>query len=591
MTDKKKNIKRSNIIQLILGIVILFLINIIAGFIFTRFDLTAEKRYSLAPATKAMLRGLKDEVLFKVYLEGDLPPGFRRLANETKEMLDEFRAYSDNVQYEFVDPSSNPNPQERNDGYKLLSERGLQPTVLSVNKKGQASQLIIFPGAMVSFRSHEVPVQLVMSQLGQNADKALNSSVQSLEYNLASAIEKLTETTRPQVAFIDGEGELSQLETQDAMDALSEFYTVERVTINKKINSLATRLIGKSSDMLVNKYRAIIIAKPTRPFDEKDKFLIDQFIMRGGKVLWLIDPVFASMDSLQKYSTTMGLVNDVNLEDMLFNYGVRLNTNLVMDKVALPIPVKTGQIGDQPQFDFFPWYFFPVLTPMIPHPIVNGLNAIKTEFISSIDTVAAEGVKKTVLLTTSPYSRTVNAPVFIDLDILRRPAEPSQYNKGPQPVALLLEGSFTSSFLFRIPPELSGNKDLQFLQKSRKPTKMIVVADGDIIKNQFHFSKGYPMPLGYDQYTRQTFGNRDFLLNAMNYLCDDSGLISVRSREVTLRMLDATKIERQRLFWQILNVVFPLVLILLFSFIKFRIRARKYSRPVISSTTNQETSA
>jgi ABC-2 type transport system permease protein len=587
MTDKKKNIKRSNLIQLFLGIIILLLANIIAGFIFTRLDLTAEKRYSLAPATKRMLKGLKDDVFFKVYLEGDLPPGFRRLANETKEMLDEFRAYSNHIQYEFVDPSATPDNKERSDGYKLLVERGLEPTVIGVNKKGQASQMIIFPGAIVTYGSHEVPVQLVMSQLGQNADKALNASVQSLEYNLASAIQKLVQPNKPQIAFIQGQGELSQLETQDAQNALSEFYNVQRVTINHKINSLAIRLQGASSDKLVNRFRAIIIAKPTKPFDEKDKFLIDQFIMRGGKVLWLIDPVFASMDSLQKFNSTMGLVNNVNLEDMLFNYGVRLNTNLVMDKIALPIPVKTGQIGDQPQFDFFPWYYFPVLTPTIAHPIVNGLNSIKTEFISSLDTVEAQGVKKTILLTTSPYSRTVNAPVYIDLEILKKPAEESQYNQGPQPVAVLLEGNFISSFMFRIPPELSENKDLQFLPKSHKPTKMIVVGDGDIIKNQIQFSQGYFLPLGYDQYTRQTFGNREFILNAMNYLCDESGLITVRSRELTLRMLDSTKLESNRLFWQILNVLLPIILILIFSFVKLKLRTRKYSRPIDSSPINK----
>jgi ABC-2 type transport system permease protein len=587
MTDKKKNIKRSNITQLFLVIVILILANFIAGFVFTRLDLTAEKRYSLAPATKKMMKGLKDDVFFKVYLEGDLPPGFRRLANETKEMLDEFRAYSNHIQYEFVDPSSNPDVKERTDGYKLLVERGLQPTEIRVNKKGQASQLIIFPGAIVTYGPHEVPVQLVISQQGQEADKALNVSVQSLEYNLASAIQKLVQPIKPQIAFIQGQGELSQLETQDAQNALSEFYNVSRVTINHKINSLAIRLKGTSSDKLVNRYRAIIIAKPTTPFDEKDKFLIDQFIMRGGKVLWLIDPVFASMDSLQKFNSTMGLVNNINLEDMLFNYGVRLNTNLIMDKIALPIPVKTGQIGDQPQFDFFPWYYFPVLTPTITHPIVNGISAIKTEFISSIDTVEAKGIKKTILLTTSPYSRTVNAPVYIDLEILKEKASESQYNQGPQPVAALLEGNFNSSYLFRIPPELSDNKDLQFVSKTTKPTKMIIVGDGDIIKNQFEISQGYFLPLGYDQYTRQTFGNKDFILNAINYLCDDSGLISVRSRELTLRLLDTTKIESQRLFWQLLNIILPLLLILVFSFVKLRLRSRRYSRPSISSIPNQ----
>jgi ABC-2 type transport system permease protein len=580
MTDKKKNIKRSNIFQLFLGIAILLLVNIIAGFIFTRFDLTAEKRYSLAPATRKMLKGLKDEVVFKVYLEGDLPPGFRRLANETKEMLDEFRAYSKHIQYEFIDPSSNPDAKERNDGYKLLQERGLQPTEIRVNKKGQASQLIIFPGAIIGYGGHEVAVQLVISQLGQDADKALNTSVQSLEYNLASGLNKLTEPQKPEIAFIQDQGELSPTETVYAQDALSEFYNVERIAINHKISSLTFRLKGTSGDRLVNKYRAIIIAKPTKPFDEKDKFLIDQFIMRGGKVLWLVDPVLASMDSLQKYNSTMGLVNNVNLDDMLFNYGVRMNSDLVMDKIALPIPVKTGQIGDQPQFDFFPWYYFPLLTPTINHPIVNGLNAIKTEFVSSIDTVEAQGVKKTILLSTSPYSRKVNAPIYIDLDILQKPADPAQYNQGPQPVAVLLEGNFVSAFMFRIPPELAENKDIQFLSKSRKPSKMIVVGDGDIIKNQFHFSQGYALPLGYDQYTRQTFGNRDFLLNAINYLCDDSGLITVRSRELKLRMLDSTKVENQRLFWQLFNIILPLILILIFSFIKLRIRARKYSRPI-----------
>ncbi|MGA3014207.1 MAG: Gldg family protein [Bacteroidales bacterium] len=368
---------------------------------------------------------------------------------------------------------------------------------------------------------------------------------------------------------------------------MSEFYNVSRVTINHKINSLAIRLKGVSSDKLVNRYRAIIIAKPTKSFDEKDKFLIDQFVMRGGKVLWLIDPVFASMDSLKKLNSTMGLVNNINLEDMLFDYGVRLNTNLIMDKIALPILIKTGQIGDQPQFDFFPWYYFPVLTPTIAHPIVNGINAIKTEFISSIDTVEAKGIKKTILLTTSPYSRIVNAPVYIDLEILKKPASESEYNQGTQPVAVLLEGNFNSLYLFRIPPELSDNKDLQFVSKCAKPTKMIIVGDGDIIKNQFELSQGYPLPLGYDQYTRQTFGNKDFILNAMNYLCDDSGLISVRSRELTLRLLDTTKIENQRLFWQLLNVILPLLIILVFSFVKLRLRSRKYSRPTISSSSNQ----
>ena len=580
MADHKKNIKWGNITWFILSIAIIILLNIISSFVFTRFDLTAEKRYSLAPATKKLLKKLDDVVFFKVYLMGDLPPGFQRLSNETREMLDEFRAYSNNIQYEFVNPSDNPNAKDRNEAYRLLVERGLQPTDLRVNKKGASSQLIIFPGAMASYHGKEIPVQLLMAQLQQDPNKVLNNSIQSLEYNLASAIKNLTTSIKPRIAFIDGQGELDNAETFDLQNALSEFYNVDRVVLHNKINSLALRLKTDSThDILINKFRAIIIAKPTKPFDERDKFLIDQFIMRGGRVLWLIDPVFASMDSLQKYNTTMGIPNDINLEDILFNYGVRLNVNLVQDLNALPIPVKTGQLGNQPQFDYFKWYFFPVLIPTINHPVVNGLNAIKTEFLSTLDTVSAPGVRKTFLLETSPYSRTINVPALIDLEILRQQPDEQMFRSGPLPVAVLLEGEFISSFQYRIPPELADNPSLGFRIKS-KPTKMIILADGDIAKNQFQFSQGYVLPLGYDQYTKQTFGNKDLMLNVVNYLCDDSGLISVRSRELKLRMLDNSKVESHRLYWQLLNILLPIFVIILFGIGKYRFRKYTYARPV-----------
>ena len=577
--DFRKYNRRSDLVQLITGLLIIVLVNIIASFLFTRFDLTAEKRYTIAPATKKILQSLDDVVFFRVFLNGDLPPGFQRLSNETKEMLDEFRAYSDNIQYEFVNPSDNPNAKDRNDAYRLLVEKGLQPTDLRVNKKGESSQMIIFPGAIVSYKGKEIPVQLLMAQLQEDPDQVLNTSVQSLEYNLASAIKSLKTAIKPRIAFIEGHGELNQLETIDLQNALSAFYSVDRIALNHKINSLAVRIKSDSThEVLLNKYRAVIIAKPVRPFDEKDKFLLDQFIMRGGKVLWLIDPVFASMDSLQKYNSTIGIPNDINLEDMLFNYGVRLNLNLVQDMNALQIPVKTGQIGNQPQFDFFKWYFFPVLIPTMNHPIVNGLNAVKTEFISSLDTVAAPGIRKTWLLNTSPYSRTVNAPALIDLEILRERPDERMFRQGPQPVAVLLEGVFTSAFLYRIPPELSVNPVLDFRAKSRE-TKMIVMADGDLAKNSFSQKEGYPLPLGYDQYSRQTFGNRDLILNAVNYLCDDSGLISVRSRELKLRTLDANKLMSQRLLWQLLNVLLPVILIAGLGIIRFQVRRAVYAHP------------
>ncbi len=582
VNEKKKDIRKNNIIQLLLVMVVITLINIISGYVFTRFDLTSEKRYSLAPATKKVVKHLDDVMFFKVYLSGDLPPAFQRLANETREMLDEFRAYSKFVQYQFVDLSAIADEKDRNLAYRSLTEKGLQPTRLRVNKKGQSSQLVIFPGAIVTYRGHDTPVQLLTgSAHGEDPEMMLNNSVQSLEYNLASAMSVLTRIIKPTIAILEGQGELSDMETYDLERSLSQFYNVERVTINHKINALTLRVkMDSLHSRLANKYKALIIAKPTKPFDEKDKFLIDQFIMRGGKTLWLIDPVYTPWDSLEKYNSTMGVTMDVNLEDMLYAYGARLNGNLVLDMSSMPIPLKTGQIGNQPQFTFFRWFYFPLLTPTINHPIVHGLNAIKSEFISTVDTVQAPGIKKQVILTSSPYSYTVNAPVLVDLEMLKEQPDERLFNRGPFPVAVLLEGEFTSSYIFRIPPELSENQGLEFRNKS-KPTKMIIVGDGDIVKNQFNLKEGYPLPMGYDQWTRETFGNRDFILNAMNYLTDESGLITVRSRELKMRLLDMKKVESEGLFWKLLNITLPVFLILVFALVRLRIRQMKYARKSI----------
>ena len=261
---------------------------------------------------------------------------------------------------------------------------------------------------------------------------------------------------------------------------------------------------------------------------------------------------------------------------MLFRYGVRLNPDLVMDLSALPIPLRTGQVGNQPKIDFFPWYYFPVLTPTVNHPIVKNLNAIKTEFVSSIDTIRVEGVKKTILLKTSNYSRTVNTPALITLSILEQEPDERAYTGPPQTVAVLLEGEFKSNFENRIPPEIGQNRDIGFITRS-EPTRMLVVSDGDMIRNQLHFQKGYPMPLGYDQYTGESFGNKDFILNSLDYLLDESGLITIRSRELKLRLLDMTRVNNQKLFWQAFNILFPVLLILIFGIIRNQLRKKKYS--------------
>lgn len=573
----RRNIKWSLMMQLLLSLTVIVLLNVIGSYVFTRIDLTAEKRYTLSDVTKDLIRDVDDIVYFRVYLEGEFPAGFKRLSNSTKEMLDEFRAYNKNIQYEFINPSESDDQAERQEVYQQLVEKGLQPTDLQVSTKQGREQQIIFPGALVSYKSKEIPLELLKSQIGVAPEEVLNNSIQGLEFNLASAIKKLTVIRKPRIAFIDGHGELDNRLIFDAAQALSEYYAVERVVLNGQLNSLTKRdSISPDSWRISNRFDAIIIARPDTAFPEKDKFIVDQFIMKGGRVLWLLDPVFASMDSLENAESTMGIPMGLNLDDMLFKYGVRLNTDLVMDLNALPIPLRTGQIGNQPQIEFFPWYYFPVLSPLETHPVVTNLNAIRTEFVSSIDTIMAKGIEKTVLLKTSPYSRLVNTPALISLSILGSPPDERLYSGPPQIVSVLLEGEFESNYVNRIPMVIRDDPDINFHPKS-EPTKMIVVSDGDIIKNQLHYSQGYPLPLGYDQYTGETFGNKDFILNAVNYLTDESGLITIRSRDLRLRLLDMTKVGDNKMLWQLFNVTVPVLLVLLFGVILSVIRRRRYT--------------
>ncbi|MFN7015309.1 MAG: gliding motility-associated ABC transporter substrate-binding protein GldG, partial [Bacteroidia bacterium] len=357
---KKGNNKRSDLLNLLLGLIILVLINVISGYAFKRFDLTTEKRFTLSDATVDMLKNLDDVVFVRVYLEGDFPAGFKRLRNATKEMLDEFRAIAgDNIQYEFIDPSASPDEKERNALYAQLTKQGIQYTNLEYREGESKSEKIIFPGAIVAYKERVAPVQILKSQIGVAPDVMLNNSVQQLEYEFANTIRKLSSEKVNTVAFIEGHGELDSLHTADIMQSLAEYYNVTRIKLNEQLKSLQN-------------IDAIVIAKPDSAFSEKDKFIIDQFIMRGGKALWMIDRTDANMDSLNKSPNYMALTKDLNLDDMLFNYGVRINTNLVQDIQAVPIPIVIGYIGNQPQQKFFPWFYFPLIMPYMKHPIVNN---------------------------------------------------------------------------------------------------------------------------------------------------------------------------------------------------------------------------
>jgi len=579
MKKKNRNIKTRYISSFIIALIIIVVINIIGLRFFTRFDLTSEKRYSLSNETKYLLKNIDDIVYFKVYLEGDFPAGFKRLRRETKELLDEFRAYNKNIHYEFIDPSESEDVDERNATYQLLMQQGLKPTNLQVKTKTGMDQRVIFPGAIVSYRNKELPVELLDAQINVPPEAVLNNSIQNLEFKFANVISKLTRKVKPNVAFIEGHGELSLNETYDITLALKEDYIVERLEIDGQINALVNRILIDSTSMefkIQPKYAAIIIAKPDSVFSSKDKFIIDQYIMYGGKVMWLIDPVLTSMDSIQNAESTVAVENIIELQDQLFTYGVKLNVDLIMDLNALPIPIRTGQMGNQPQIDFFPWYYFPVITPTSEHPIVRNLNTIKTQFVSSLDTLRTGNVSKTILLESSPYTRTMGIPAMISLGITRQPPDERLYQGAPQPLAVLLEGVFESHFKNRIPPSLAGAKEIGFKENS-VVSSMIIVSDGDVIKNQFHIPDAYPLPLGYDQFTRETFGNKEFILNALNYLTDGPGLISIRSRELKLRLLDKTKINKGLIKWQLINLLIPIFIVVLVGILLIWLRKRKYT--------------
>ena len=581
MENKRKSLKKNQIVAFLITIAIVVLVNVIGSYVFTRFDLTSEKRYTLSPTTKETLNNLEDYVYFKVYLEGDFPAGFKKLRRETKEMLDEFRAYSKYIDYEFINPAESGNDAEIRETYNQLYQAGLNPTDLNVqNSDGSSKQMVIWPGALVSYRNNtEIAIDLLENQIGQSSEAALNASMQNLEFRLVDAIKKVTRLEKPHVAFIEGHGELSDEELADIAKSLGQKYNVERKAIDGQIDALMHRTQDTTRDVKVfPSYDAIVIAKPTQPFDEKDKFLIDQYIMHGGKVLWLVEPVYATMDSLQNQESTIGIEQDLNLDDMLFRYGVRLNRDLLLDLTCAQLPIRTGQVGGQAQLEFFRWYYFPLLQAASEHPMVRNMNAIKADFVSSIDaTTSADGVEQIPLLKTSNYTKVSGVPVFISLAMLRQAPDQRMFSSKSKNVAYLLKGSFPSLYANRIPQEIVDDQATDFLEES-EPTAMIVVADGDIIRNQFDIRTHKPLPLGFDQYTGITYTNKEFIENAISYLVDGEGLIDIRSRELKIRLLDATKVSKERVKWQVINTVIPIALIIVLGLVMAFVRKKKYSK-------------
>ena len=561
--------KQRDISSLLILIGIVVLINFIGSFYFKRFDVTSEKRYTLAESTKTLLKNLDDEVYFKVYFDGNFNPSFTRLRNEAKEILDEFRAYSGNqIQYEFIVPGDGLSNDEKVNVERQLYEKGLVPEQVYEKNKDKTSQSLIWPGAIVSHKGREAVWKIFNRQDNTDYEVSINNSVKELEYSLTNTIRKLQRNKKQEVTFIEGHYESDTLHIMEFAKALSEYYDVNRTPILGKLGAL------DNSD-------AIIISGPDSAFSSADQYIIDQYIMKGGKVLWLVDPVGINRDTLLMKGFSIGLTRPLNIENMLFKYGVRINNVLLQDFQCSVIPMNVGFKKGRPNFKLFPWPFSPLVLPDANHPIVKNLDLIKFDYVSSLDTISAKGIKKTILLSTSRYTKVVPTPARIFYSSVQIPPKESQFVSSYVPVACLLEGEFNSFVEYRLPTifftDSTFNAKHKYIDKGKK-TKMIVVADGDIAKNDYNRSSRMPYPLGYDKFTNQQYANKNFLLNCVNYLLDDEGMLQLRSREVTLRLLDKKKISLQRGKWQIINVMMPLMLLISFGLIQFYFRKRKFTK-------------
>lgn len=562
--NKVKKIRLQSLAGLVLVVVLLALVNVLSNYSYSRVDLTEDRRYSLGEQTKDLLQDLDDVIYFRVYLEGNLPPGMRRLQGSVRDMLREFRSIAgDNVQFSFIDPNVIESSDERSDLHEQLRTLGLEPINLEVRDDRGSRQQIIFPGAIISYRNKERPVTLLQSQMGRHPDDVIRSSIISIEYQLANTMRLLRSPEKRRVAILEGHGEFSELQTASIKDALSDYYEVERL-------HLPSWKVGK-----LEQYDVAIMARPTKRLAEIDKYKIDQYIMKGGRMLWLIDKLAADMDSLDQSGIGYTYDYDLNLEDQLFHYGVRINNNLIQDLNAHHIPLMRDMGDGRPMRDFRPWPFFPLIMPINDHPVVNNLSGILFKFTSNIDTVGNPSINKEILLQTSPYSRVMPHPVRINLQSVRREPNHLLFNHGPQPVAVLLEGEFSSLYEGRLTQRtLEDERYGEFKSKSEK-NRMIVISDANIIRNEV--SGNRPYPLGYDRFTNQHFGNLDFLLNCVDYLIDDSGLIALRGKDYQLRLLNRSRAKEEKIHWQIINMIVPLLIVIIFGVLYNYIRKRRYA--------------
>lgn len=561
MTSSKKN----NLKSVLIIVAIVVLANVIGSSFFHRFDLTKDKRYTLSPTSLNIIKQVQNPLSIKVYMQGDLPAEFKRLQQETKQLLEEFQAYNKNIVFEFVDPLENEDASM--DNIKDLYRKGLTPINITVDDKGKQSQAMVFPWAIAVYDNKEVNIPLLKNIMGASTTQKVIGSVQHLEYSIAEGLNKITKAKQKKIAVIKGNGELQDILMAKFLLQVRESYHIGPFTLDSVAKSPIESLEA------LEKYDLAVIAKPTETFTDAEKQVLDQFIINGGKTLWLIDQVTAEMDSLYDSSgATLAYPKDLNLNDMFFKYGIRINPDLVKDEQGSPIKLATGEQGSATQFQEFNWKFAPQVYPNSLHPIVKNLGGIKFDFANPIDTLK-NGIKKTILLQSSQYSKKIGTPTEINLNIVAEETSPNDYlNKGKIPLSVLLEGSFHSMFENRVLPF-----EQKTFQATGKKNKMIVISDGDLIKNQL--DKNFqPVELGYDQRSGNLYDNKDFLINCVNYLLDDTGLINIRSKDLDLPLLDKEKVYENYTRTQILTIGLPILILVLFGVAFTFLRKRKYSK-------------
>ncbi|MER2998757.1 gliding motility-associated ABC transporter substrate-binding protein GldG [Pontibacter populi] len=559
--NKPTSKRRRDLTRYVIAIVVLVVVNMLVYNYFFRLDLTEDKRYSIAPVTEQMLGNLQEEVFVEVYLEGDFPAGFKRLQLSVRETLEEFRIYSDGkVRFVFFDPNSITDEQKRTEFMQQLAQKGIQPTNLKATEEGKQVERLVFPGAIVRYKGKETAVNFLKGNLAASPDERLNQSVEGVEYELAAAVRKVAFQGNKVIGYITGQGELPQQHATDLLGSLQEYYRVALGDLDQ-IPTL------KGLDL-------IIVAKPTSAYSEADKFKIDQFIMNGGKAVFFVDALNADLDSLGR-GGTFAMPYNLNIDDMLFRYGVRLNQTLIMDLNSGFIPLVTGFTGGKPQTEMINWRFYPLLNTFSKHPVTRNLDAVYSKFIGTIDTVKAVGIRKTPLIYTSQYSRIMQAPVPLTLEEARMEVNPEQYQAGEQPVGYLLEGSFTSLFRNRRAPEGIPNTTIK---EQGVPTKIAVFSDGDLIRNDVNPRTGQAYELGFDRFNNIKFANKELAMNTIHYLLDSEGLINIRSKEIKLRPLDRVRVQEDKTYWQILNLVAPIALLALFGITRYYMRKRRYEK-------------